>query len=719
MITGGNMNEAATMSIGADKASSFSILEPFFAPKGVAVIGASPSPDNLGKRIVESLLAQGYAGTITTVHPRGLSLPNCDSVTDINKLPENINLAIASVPSSHVNEIIEPLAIKGIHSLIVIGGGYAETGTEGKKRQQSLEKLGKKWGVRIVGPNCLGTFSSKDRFNSLFLSANDIRLPECGSVGIISQSGAFLSAMLDQLARRNLGVHRAINFGNRIDIGECEALEAFAADPDVKVIGVYLESIQNGKRFFELTRTISRQKPIIICKGGKTEKGGRAIQSHSASLAGSYSVFQTVCKQSGMIEVKGLAELINALQLFSVSNFRQGNRVLIMSNGGGMGVMLADLCEREGCIVEEPPEEIQRELFATLPNYYSLKNPIDITGSGTNEQCALILNKFLNAGLYDCLLFVILSGTEGINENIVSQFYEVIPEDFPVVVGAYGKDMYPKLCESLRGKNIPIYPTGEEAAWAVNLLIRERRKKSSHQNNTEYIESYYRSLPLQKWLNQIDSSVDEIQLKKIMSECGVQIPMSFPVFKREDLSEAIVKIGYPAVLKVIGKDIQHKTELKGVRSDIYQEANLHHEWDDMNSKWPGMIWIEEQMPPGLDLMIGMHRDVDFGPVILFGTGGKFVEVYNDIERIILPAKDEEIQQAISRTRAGKIIKGVRGEGSLDCKKLLQFIKLIADWVIKEPKLLSLDFNPIRLYKNSLVMLDAKLRLNNIINKDKK
>ncbi|MGV7222233.1 MAG: acetate--CoA ligase family protein [Nitrospinales bacterium] len=711
------MNEAATMSIEPDSASSLSLLEPFFAPKGVAVIGASPSPGNLGKRIVESMHTQGYAGRIIAVHPRGLSLPQCDAVADINNLPEIIDLAIATVSAAHVHELIELLANKGIHNLIVIGGGYAETGAEGKKLQHDIKNLGKRWGVRIVGPNCLGTFSSKDRFNSFFLSANDIQLPGCGSVGIISQSGAFLSAMLDQLARRNLGVHRAINFGNRIDIGECETLEAYAADPEVKVIGVYLESVQNGKRFFELARNISQKKPIIICKGGKTEKGSRAIQSHSASLAGSYSVFQTACKQAGMIEVEGLAELINALQLFTVAKNCQGNRVVIVSNGGGMGVMLADLCEREGCIVEEPPIEIQRELFATLPNYYSLKNPIDLTGSGTNKQCAFILDKLINTGLYDCLLFVILSGTEGINADIASQFQSAIPENFPVIVGAYGKDMYPKLCESLRGKNIPVYPTGEEAAWALNLLIRSGSLKSSHQRSTINRESFYRSLQLLKWLNQIDGVPDEMQLKNKLSECGVQIPKSFPVVKSEDLSEAIMKVGYPVILKVIGKDIQHKTELKGIRSDIHQEYNLYNEWDDMNNTWPGMIWAEEQMPPGLDLMVGMHRDVDFGPVLLFGTGGKYVEVYNDIERIILPAEDEEILQAIFRTRAGQIIKGVREEGPLDFQKLIQFIRLIAEWVEQEPKLLSLDFNPIRLYKNSLILLDAKLKLNKYIDED--
>lgn len=687
-------------------------LEPFFSPHGVAVIGASSKPGNLGRRIVESLCAQGFEGHINAVHPQGLSWSSCESVPGIKDLPEVTDLAIAAVSAPRIPDLIEPLAKKGIHNLIAISGGFAETGEEGKSQQINLQKLGRKWGVRIIGPNCLGTFSAPDHFNSFFLSPDEIHLPGCGSIAIISQSGAFMSAMLDQLATRELGVHRAINFGNRIDIGECEALEAFAEDPAVKVIGVYLESIQDGNRFFKLAREITRFKPIVICKGGKSEKGNRAIQAHSASLAGSYSVFQTVCKQAGMIEVQGLNELIHSLHVFSMVPAAIGNRVLIVSNGGGMGVLLTDLCEQEGCSVEEPPIEIQQELKKTLPAYYSFKNPIDLTGSGTNEQCAFALDKLINSGLYDCLLLVILSGTEGINEDIGPLLHPILPVGFPVVLGAYGKDLYPKLCTLLKEKVIPVFPSGEEAAWAVNLLVRSSLQKSNREKQQEATHSNYNLSPLEGWLDQRGEPTDEMQLKHKLSECGVQIPRNFPTLHRKDLNGAINNVGFPLTLKVIGKNILHKTELNGIRLDLFNENKFVDEWKKMNRSWPGQVWVEEQMPPGLDLMVGMHRDVDFGPVILIGTGGKFVEIYKDIERIIFPSEDNEILQAISRTQAGKIIQGVRGDPPLDVGSLLSFVRLIADWVAMEPKLLSLDFNPVRLYQDSLVVLDAKMTINN-------
>jgi len=687
-------------------------LEPFFSPRGVAVIGASLKPGNLGKRIVESLCAQGFEGHITTVHPKEFSLSSCESVNHIQELPEITDLAIAAVSAPQIPDLIEPLAKKGIHNLIAISGGFAETGEDGKRLQTNLKKLSKKWRVRMVGPNCLGTFSAPDHFNSFFLSSDEIHLPACGPVAIISQSGAFMSAMLDQLAVRGLGVHRAINFGNRIDIGECEALEAFAEDPAVKVIGIYLESVQDGKRFFKLARKITRLKPIIICKGGKSDQGNRAIQAHSASLAGSYSVFQAVCKQAGMIEVQGLNELIHALHVLSLVPAPVGDRVLIVSNGGGMGVLLTDLCEQEGCSVEEPPKEIQEELKKTLPAYYSFKNPIDLTGSGTNEQCAFALDKLIKSGYYDYLLLVILSGTEGINADIAPLLHPILPAGFPVVLGAYGKDLYPHLCTLLKEKAIPVFPSGEEAAWAVNLLVRAGIRKSNRENQPEVTYSNYNSFPMKGWLDQRVDPLDEMQLKQKLSECGVQIPRSLSTANRKDLNEAINNVGFPLALKVIGKNILHKTELNGIRLDLFNENEFLNEWKRMNRSWPGQVWVEEQMLPGLDLMVGMHRDIDFGSVILFGTGGKYVEIYEDIERIILPAEDDEILQAIFRTRAGRIIKGVRGDPPLAANSLLSFIKLIADWVAKEPKLISLDFNPVRLYQDSMVVLDAKMTINN-------
>jgi acyl-CoA synthetase (NDP forming) len=704
MIIGGNMIETVTMT--TRFSSDVKILESFFAPKGIAVIGAGTKPGNQGKRIVDSLIAQGFSGQLIAIHPDGKSLGSCPSVRSIQELPEDIDLAIAAVSAERVEALVKPLAYQGIHNLIVVSGGFSESGAEGELLQKNLKVMANKLNVRIIGPNCLGTFSSADKFNSFFLSADDIRLPGTGSVAVISQSGAFLSAVLDQLASRDIGVHRAINFGNRIDIGECEALEAFSRDPKIKVIGIYLESVQNGKRFFEIVRRTAAIKPVVIYKGGKGEKGNRATQAHSASLAGEYPVFQAVCRQTGLIEVNGLNELINALQVLQSGPVAKGNRTLIVSNGGGMGVMLTDLLEEGNCDVVETPLQIQEELKTILPGFYSFMNPVDLTGSGTNDQCVLAIDKILKTGLYDCLLLVVLGGTEGINADIAKQLLEVLPRDLPVVMGAYGRNMFLPLREACVNEDISVFPTGEEAAWAINLVTRSgARKAKENQVSEEKV-----SLSLLPRERRLSSPVDEMHIKRFLRDCKIRVPASCLVTKSEDLDQAIAEIGFPLVLKLVAPDLLHKTELHGIEPDLNDKRDLERKWKLMDQVWPGRVWVEEQMPPGFDLMVGMCRDKTFGPMILFGTGGSYVEVFKDIERVLLPATDEEILACVLRTKAGQIIKGVRGKSSLSLASLMEFLKWMMKWVEQENRLISLDFNPVRLYTDSLVVLDAKAKM---------
>jgi acetate---CoA ligase (ADP-forming) len=700
MIIGGNMNETA-LNMNFSKVAD--VLEPFFGPKGVAVIGASLRKGNQGKRIVDSLIAQGYKGQLVVVHPDGNPLGSCQTYRSVRNLPKGIDLAISAVPAERVEALIEPLANYGIHHLIVVSGGFSETGPEGETLQNRLKETANKYGVRVIGPNCLGTFSSLDKFNSFFLSVDDIRLPEAGSVAVISQSGAFLSAILDHLASRGIGVHRASNFGNRIDVGECEALDAFAHDPRVKVIGIYLESVQNGRRFFETVRHIAAVKPVVIYKGGKGVKGSQATLAHSASLAGEYSVFQAVCRQTGMIEVQGLNELINALQVLQTGLVAKGNRVLVVSNGGGMGVLLTDLLELGNCDVVETPSGIQKELKNILPGYYSFRNPVDLTGSGTNAQCVLTIEKILKTELYDCLLLVVLGGTEGINADIAKQLCAVLPKDLPVILGAYGRNMFLPLSQAFINEGIPVFSTGEEAAWAVNLIteLAEHRTKENPVKIKKVLP------PTRKEWQHFSSPMDEMRIKQMLKDCGIRVPASLRINQPENLDRAIEEMGFPLILKAVDPNLLHKVELQGIELDLRNKRELESKWETMNQFWPGKVWAEETMPPGLDLMVGVYRDKTFGLLLLFGTGGSYVEVFEDIERVLLPAEDEEIRKGILRTHAGQIIKGVRGQPPLALDVLMEFIKWMAYWIESETRLVSLDFNPVRLYADSLVVLDAK------------
>ncbi len=704
------MNETTQPNIGRVPVKDRASLEPFFSPKGVAVIGASSKKDNLGGRIIASMQGQGYRGKITAVHPDEMHLANFHTVKTLAELPEETDLAIACLSASHIPKLVPDLAAHGMHHLIVVSGGFAETDDTGRQLQTELQDLAKQYGVRIVGPNGLGTFSAPDHFNSFFLSGNAIHYPQPGSTALISQSGAFLSVILNRLAGHGVGVHRAVNFGNRVDVGECDALEAFAQDPQVKVIGLYLEGFQNGRRFLDIAREVARRKPVIICKGGKRGTGGKAVKAHSASLAGSYEVFRSVCRQTGMIEVQGLEELILALKIFSRPVDFKGEKVLIVSNGGGMGVLLTDLCEAGPCEIKEVPMSLQKELKQHLPEYFSLRNPIDLTGSGTNEQCVRVVDRLLESGLFDCLLLVALPGTEGITWELGEKLKSVLPERFPVVVSTYGDRMFLSFEAAFGKMGIPVFRSGEEAAWALNLMLTWNKNnrcagKFQQATSCHYDENILKNRPSGKGV-----LFNERQIKKILSACGVEIPEAKTIFKVEDLQIASQSLNFPLVLKVDDPDIRHKTELGAVRGPVSDPKELISAWKEMNDTWPGLVWAEEQVPAGLDLMVGMNRDPDFGPVLLLGSGGSYVELYKDIERLVLPVSNEDILKAFNRTQAGKIVQGYRSKKSLALDKLLGFANLTAGWADLEPALQSLDFNPVRLFVDRLVVLDAKIAM---------
>ncbi len=688
-------------------------VEGFFSPRSVAVIGASPKPENLGGQIVHSLQVQGYEGAVTVVNPRAEEVPPYSAVRSLEELPVGTDLAIAAVKASQVPGLVEPLAKRNIRHLIVISGGFSEIGKEGENFQRDLKKEAEKFGVRVIGPNGLGVFSAPDHFNSFFLSPDEIILPEPGPVAVISQSGVFLSLILNQLAGMGIGVHRAVNFGNRVDVNESELLEAFAKDPAISVIALYLESFQDGARFVEIARNVTRDKPIVIWKGGHAERASAAAKAHSSSLAGSYPVFQAACDKAGLIEVQGFEEFRWAIQGLSCQPIPPGERVLIVSNGGGMGVFLTDLCEREGLRVPKPSDAVQAFLRKKLPRYYSLENPIDLTGSGTNEQCVETVEYLINSGEFDCLLMVLLSGTQGINEEIAPLFRKRFHKNFSAITAAYGETLFHALQKEFQEDRIPVFPSAEAATTALSILIRRKRILEVSQITVEREKSPPSLAWVDNWKNRFPQCPDEMEIKKFLDDSGIPVPSHHPLKTLEDLPKAVETLGFPLVLKAVSPALQHKTEMKGVRLGIQSLYSLMHEWRMMRTTWPESVWAEQQMPPGLDLMVGFTRDPHFGPVLVFGSGGQHVEIFRDVQRLLLPATHEELSILIDRTEAGKIIRGVRGEPPLDRKSLSDFLIQTSGLMIQNPELLSLDFNPVRLYKERLVVLDAKVTMKSI------
>lgn len=695
--------------IGEEQRSFFK-CEKFFSPRAVAVVGTSPKHGNQGKHIVESILAHGFQGKLYTVHPDAPAVHSLPAFRDISSLPDGVDVVIAAVPADQVASLLEPMEEQGIHHLIVISGGFSESGPEGERLQTQLKTEARRRGIRVIGPNGLGVFSAPDRFNSFFLRPGEIHLPQAGPVALISQSGSFMSQILDQFSERGIGVHRAVNFGNRIDVDEVELLKAFGRDPAVKVIGLYLESVADGRRFYEAARQVTRFKPVVVCKGGRQERGARAARAHSASLAGSYAVFETACRQAGIIVTDGLEALVDTVHVLALQPPVNGNRVLVVTNGGGMGVLLTDLCEQAGLQVPETSQMYQHQLRSLFPSYYSFHNPIDLTGSGTNEQCALIVEHLMQTQEFDVLLLVLMGGSEGINAQFADLIARMPARSIPMVMGVYGRSMFQSMRRLLVQQGIPVFRNGERAARAVKALAEAGRVQCPSHSFPRFREHRFNSFPARDWLKGMNEAPHEIQVKNLLRQCNISIPEHMHVPNRHKAEEAVHTLGLPLVLKVAEPGILHKTELKGIEAGLEDEKSFMTAWHRMNRIWPGRIWAEQQIQPGLDLMVGAYRDPDFGPVLVFGTGGDFVEVYEDIARVLAPAEDNDLYAMIGQTKAGKIMEGLRGRPRLDVDRVVDLLQWTADWLQYDPRIQALDMNPVRLFQNDLVVLDAKITI---------
>ncbi len=678
--------------------ASTHFLNRFFFPESVIIVGASPRPDNLGGRIVQSLLANQYSGRILAIHPEPLPIGTVPALESLEQVTGSWDLAIAAVSASHVPALIEPLSRKGVQNLIVISGGFAEVGEEGNRLQEQLKEQGKRFGVRIIGPNGLGVFCASSRFNSLFLSPDEVRMPKAGPVAMISQSGAFLSLVLNRLAEKGTGVSYAVNFGNRVDVDECDLLEWYSEDPSISTIGIYLESVANGPRLIQTAHAVSKKKPILILKGGQTPHGILAAHSHTAALAGSYDIFKAACEKSGILMANGLEDFLTGLQTLALQPPARGNRALIVSNGGGMGVFLTDLSESQGLDISPPPEEIQTRLRQGLPGYYSLKNPIDLTGSGTNAEFLKVVETLSTGDLYDLILLVPMPGTQGITPELAEGLSTRVSPEKPVLLATYGTHFVESFTRILLKDTIPVFSSAEDAVMIAGHLVQRGKFKSlTTSPTTEYAGD-----------KTFDSPRDEWELKNTFVSAGFNVPDRIRLDNNSDLPKAASTLGSPLVLKRAATDILHKKKEGDVVLNITSAESLAEHFAGLITKNSGIVFAEKQVPDGVDLFLGVTRDPVFGPVMVFGLGGNNAELFRDVAHWILPATQVEFEGLISKPKVGQYLGTLVENWPQHRDTLLKLMGYMAHQITGLPAIHSLELNPVRILKKQTLILDAKI-----------
>jgi acetyl coenzyme A synthetase (ADP forming)-like protein len=452
-------------------------MKSFFSPQSVAVIGASHTPGKIGYTIIENFVRNKFPEKVYPINPDTTPILGLEVFQSIKDIEEKIDLAIIAVPSSIVPKILKECVNKKIESVVIISSGFSEIGEQGKKLEEECKKIIFKTKTRVIGPNCIGTFDSSTAFDMMFQSQDRMKRPPQGNISFISQSGAVGSTILDWLAEEKIGISKFVSYGNGMDITETDLLELLGEDENTKVVVMYLEGIKSdGKRFIETMKKVTKKKPVIVLKAGKTERGAKAVVSHTGSLAGSSKIYSSVFKQTGAIEAENWEELFDFAKAFSTQPLPKSSRLVIITDGGGFGVLATDECEREKLQLPEPSKPLKTSLQKQFPSYVILHNPIDLTGDATAERYKIALEECLKSREYDGTLVICLFQIPTLEEKIVNFLIEMKKFSKPILCCAVGGKFTKRLSEKLEINGLPVYSTPERAVKSFSILTKFSKK---------------------------------------------------------------------------------------------------------------------------------------------------------------------------------------------------------------------------------------------------
>lgn len=456
-------------------------LDFLFKPASIAVVGASVHPEKISSIIIESLRNSGYPGKIYPVNPSYEKIGSERCYPSVLAIGEGVDLALYAIPAEGVaSSLLE--ADGRLKGAIIIGGGFGETGDRGKAYEKEIRDIVRKQGIRVVGPNCMGVFDTVSKLDTFFIRPDRIKRPGPGGLSIVSQSGSFAVTAMDELASEGIGVARIVSYGNKVDVNESDCLDFLAEDDSTTAVAIYIESIDDGRRFVEAASRCSANKPVVAVKVGRSGAGVTAAMSHTGAITGRYEVYRAAFRKAGIIELEGYEEFIGACKAYGAQKVPAGNRVIIITDGGGMGVSIADACTEAGLEVPHLSPEIAEDLLEVFPSYFTVSNPMDLTGSATDDMYAEAVERTLGSGDYDIAIVAALWGPPGITDELPALIAEKAGEaGKPVIICSPGGEFTRKKSALFRDLGLPVLPTPESAVRAAAALARGSAKKHGRQ----------------------------------------------------------------------------------------------------------------------------------------------------------------------------------------------------------------------------------------------
>ena len=679
-------------------------LESFFNPQSVAIVGASRQKGKVGYEILSNMLEAGYKGKIYPVNPNADTIEGLKCFPDLQSIGQTPDLVIIVVPANVVGAVMQQCADAGVKSVIIITAGFREVGKEGRQLEEQVIQIAKQAGIRVIGPNCLGVIVPANKLNASFAGPPKAGLLP-GAIGYLSQSGALLAAILDMADAYGIGFSKLVSIGNKADINELDIIKALASDPDTRVIAGYLESITDGNDFVNQAERISHDKPILLMKSGGTEAGAKAASSHTGSLAGGEVAYESAFERAGVIRCESIKQQFDYAQAFANQPLSASQRVAVITNAGGAGIMAADAIERQGLTFAQLSDKTTSKLASVLPPAANLYNPVDILGDALADRYEFALGAILDDPNVDTVL-VLLTPQAMTDPTATAEAVVKIACKKPtksVLACFLGASKVKEGVRILREGKIPQYDSPESAVATIKAMSDYARWRSRPKRVVKLFGVNRRKVEniIERHLRQGIREIGETEAKEILEAYGFVTPKGSIATTAEQAVNIAGQLGYPVVLKIWSPDILHKSDVGGVKLGLKNGQEVKDAFDLMMYRIPKKrpdakilgVLVQEMCRKGKEVILGMHRDPHFGPLMMFGMGGIMVEVLKDVSFYLAPLSAEEARQMLVSTKTYQMLKGVRGQEGVDIEKIAEGLQRLSQLVTEFPQIQEMDINP--------------------------
>ncbi|MFL6199686.1 MAG: acetate--CoA ligase family protein [Thermoanaerobaculia bacterium] len=694
-------------------------LDPIFSPASIAVVGASRRRESLGFSLLHNLVVNEFTGAIYPVNPEAKAIHSLKCYPTLQAIPDPIDLAVILVPRQKVQGVVEECLAKGVKGLIVISAGFSEIGEEGAERERSLREAVRARDVRMIGPNCMGVINT----------AADVRLDATfsptparpGAIGFVSQSGALGVAILNVAQDLGIGLTQFVSMGNKADVSGNDLLEHWEDDPETRVICMYLESFGNPRRFTEIAKRVSRKKPILVVKSGRTAEGARAASSHTGALAGADVTVSALLEQCGVLRANTIEELFDVCRALVRCPLPDGNRVGIVTNAGGPAIMATDACVNQGLRIAKLSEATRQGLRSFLPAEASVNNPVDMIASANADSYARTLAAVLDDPGVDMAMVINVTPVLASPTDILEVIGEVArSRSKPVLAVMMATDEFYESVKHIRDLP-PVYRFPEPAARVLLLLSRYgawvRRPIEETEPELDTDDAEVEAI-LARTRN---GYVEPEDAFRVLDLYGIPLARWRKASTPEEALAAAQEIGYPVVLKAVATDLVHKSDVGAVKMDLRDDRDLTAAIRRTTESVTGAGhriegWLVQEMAKGgHEVIFGITTDPRFGPLLMFGLGGKYVEVFQDVRFGVLPLGRTDALDMIRGIRGFKLLQGVRGEAGADLDLLCEILLRLAQLAERHPRIREVDINPFLAGpdRSTARAVDARIRVGDV------